>query len=277
MKYLFSFIILFIASNVLYSQDKVQLNVVYQFTHTNDLANTRKPYTASMILTLGINSSRYMYKKKYDEFITRKRIIKEMETDKNHPGIPVVGMPFPMLYEVVVNEEISKTNTAMLVAGKIGVKTYYYATSIPKIKWTLGKEKKNIIGYACQQATGEYKGRTYEVWFTPDLPYSDGPWKLSGLPGLILLASDNKKEVIIEAKDIIKDADEDETTASIVKTARSIPVSEKDFTRSRESFEKDPDNFVVSQSPNRSIVIADVDENGEKITRIKKYNPIELK
>jgi GLPGLI family protein len=56
------------------------------------------------------------------------------------------------------------------------------------IVWTFLPEHKRFGQYTCSHATGEFRGREYDVWYTPDIPISSGPFKLGGLPGLILEA-----------------------------------------------------------------------------------------
>lgn len=66
--------------------------------------------------------------------------------------------------------------------------------SMDTIVWKIGTEKKIIKGYSCTIATAYYEGRTYDVWFTLEIPFPFGPYRLRGLPGLILEAKsqDNK-------------------------------------------------------------------------------------
>lgn len=71
-----------------------------------------------------------------------------------------------------------------------GIEKYRYEEEIPQIDWELADSAKTILGYDCQMATAGFHGRKWIVWFTPDVPVMDGPWKLCGLPGLILEATD---------------------------------------------------------------------------------------
>lgn len=64
--------------------------------------------------------------------------------------------------------------------------------------WTITDFTRNILGYECILAFTEYRGRKWEAWFTPEIPISDGPWKLCGLPGLILKAQDSKGHYVYE-------------------------------------------------------------------------------
>ncbi|WP_321519014.1 GLPGLI family protein [uncultured Bacteroides sp.] len=68
---------------------------------------------------------------------------------------------------------------------------YKYEETIEKPIWTFLQEKKEIQGYSCQKAKTKFKGREWTAWFTTEIPVSDGPWKLCGLPGLILAAADS--------------------------------------------------------------------------------------
>ena len=61
--------------------------------------------------------------------------------------------------------------------------------TIPNLNWILVNENKTINNFKCQKATTSFRGRNYVAWFTREIPVSNGPWKLQGLPGLILEAS----------------------------------------------------------------------------------------
>jgi GLPGLI family protein len=44
-----------------------------------------------------------------------------------------------------------------------------------KINWKLINEYKTILGYTCQKASCHFRGRLFDVYFSTDLPISDGP------------------------------------------------------------------------------------------------------
>lgn len=72
----------------------------------------------------------------------------------------------------------------------------------PEIKWEITAEVRLIGRYESQKAVGSFRGREWEAWFTPEIPVGLGPWKLHGLPGLILEASDNEKKYHFELVEI---------------------------------------------------------------------------
>lgn len=65
-----------------------------------------------------------------------------------------------------------------------------YSESIPQQSWIITFDTQELLGYTCQKATCHFRGRNYVAWFAPDIPVRQGPWKLGGLPGLILKAHD---------------------------------------------------------------------------------------
>ena len=74
--------------------------------------------------------------------------------------------------------------------------------SLEKPNWIITDETDIILGFPCIKATTNFRGREWIAFFTPDIPVQEGPWKLYGLPGLILKAYDSKRHYFYEAKDI---------------------------------------------------------------------------
>ena len=78
----------------------------------------------------------------------------------------------------------------MTITDRISSQGYCYVDSLHAQTWTMGDSTREVLGYTCQQATADFRGRRWTAWFATDIPVSDGPWKLGGLPGLILEAYD---------------------------------------------------------------------------------------
>lgn len=96
------------------------------------------------------------------------------------------------------NREINTSlkNNTIYVKEKLRGEIIIIKERVAKIKWRIHHNEKDIIlGYNCIKAIGEFRGRLYTVWFTKEIPVPFGPWKLNGLPGLILGVKDNLNQV----------------------------------------------------------------------------------
>jgi len=72
----------------------------------------------------------------------------------------------------------------------------------PRFEWDIYSEGKEMLGYYCQKAEADFRGRRWTVWFTPEVPVDCGLWKFSGLPGLIMEAYDETMEYQFTASSI---------------------------------------------------------------------------
>ena len=71
-----------------------------------------------------------------------------------------------------------------------------------KISWEIKEQVITIGKFKCKKAIGDFRGRTYIVWFTEEIPLPFGPFKLHGLPGLIIQAEDTEKMFSVQMKSI---------------------------------------------------------------------------
>ena len=61
----------------------------------------------------------------------------------------------------------------------------HYEEPLPAVTWELSDEVKEVNGIPSKQARGKLYGREWIVSYATDVPLPVGPWKLTGLPGLV--------------------------------------------------------------------------------------------
>lgn len=151
----------------------------------------------------------------------------------------------------------------------IFVKPYYVVDKIFSPKWQIVKEYKTIGNYECQKATTNFRGRNYIAWFAEKIPVKFGPWKLNGLPGLILEVQDELNVIKITATsiDIGSTLDFDFSTNSIPK--KGTRVSMKEYVVLKDNEYKEIRKYLISkQERNTEIEFNEspVKRNGLELT-----------
>lgn len=157
----------------------------------------------------------------------------------------------------------------------VGTENYQCTEKIEIPDWQIVPDSTaDIIGYHCQMAKTKYKGRTWYAWYTEDIPMQEGPWKLCGLPGLILKAYDENQEYVFSA---IGMSTLDGTSPIIISKDKREELSQKELKKAKEKFTP---GMVMESLNIKNVKIQD--EKGNPIDMKKfmnkknVFNPIEL-
>lgn len=153
----------------------------------------------------------------------------------------------------------------------IGKNHYMYNESLPLFEWRKTNLTATIAGYSCQQALTTWRGRTFEAWYTREIPVADGPYKFCGLPGLIVKVSDSKKTYVFELLKLVKIVG---STAVAYPTNKYKNTSRAEFVKGKTNFEVNP----LDKAAEMNIDIQNPEIAKQKMKlRAKKFNnPIEL-
>lgn len=107
-------------------------------------------------------------------------------------------------------------------------KSFYVSDSLYPMKWELQDDSLMVGDILCKKAECDFRGRHYTAWFTEDFPVPFGPWKMGGLPGLILDLEDKEKNLVIKMQSIIYDKEEIQIPLNIKYTYREyVDVTRK--------------------------------------------------
>ena len=181
--------------------DTSRLSVTYRYTITEP---DSLEATIIDMQTLEIGDRLNRFYSRYGEF--RDSIMYENQLDFLRTGNEVGVRPDFKKSEHPVYCDVFTYpgENTRLVSERYGKTDYQYTEEVTPIEWQLSPEQEVILGYNCQKATGTFRGREWQVWFTYDIPYNYGPWKLGGLPGLILKAEDSSGSFVWEAVSLVR-------------------------------------------------------------------------
>jgi GLPGLI family protein len=256
--------ILCLSTFKVHAQNKAPImEVRYQFTHMDDTNHRDRPYTEEMHLYVTPEWSIYL----------REAMIGSAQYFFMQNGGKAAD--FNPLKEL--NEMSSYIHffhkKEQVFTEKILNLFYQIQEPLESIDWTIHEEKKQIHGFEGQKATAKVRGRNYTAWFCTELPYQAGPWKLHGLPGLILAAEDQKSEVVFELLGI------ERTTLTlseiaIPKNVQMQKVNQQNYNKVYAQFIANPSAFAKAALGD-NVVMGTSSSGGSSRAEKKWNNPIE--
>lgn len=155
----------------------------------------------------------------------------------------------------------SADNTAR-VYDTVGLDKFTYTEPRGEWNWEIADTIKTILGYPCYAASTDYHGRKWTAWFTPDIPLQNGPWKLGGLPGLILEAEADGGQYSFIATGLQQT---DRTIGEVYRGHEFEETTRNDFLKNKRSFLDNTLSRLNAQLGGVSITKVQ-DENGNDIS-----------
>jgi GLPGLI family protein len=205
-------------------KEKPLIKAIYQFEHLHDTTTRYQPLKETMVLFAGPTSLLYG---SYETDLIQQQLEAQIKSSSFDGSLVIRGSGSTSeSYYFHFPSHLSQS------IHTIRGKKYLVEEKFPVIDWEMTTESKQIKGFTCHAAKGHWGGRNYTAWFTTDVQVTGGPWKLQGLPGLILEAYDEQREVsfILDELETLQDQ-----TKHIATDPTLIKASQKEIIRLREA------------------------------------------
>jgi len=232
MKHFYISCIFLLISSLVPAQEltgEFKYKATYELTWQIDSTNAESIQSEAMVLYMGDNSSRFSSEifMKHDSINALRK--KNFEKTGRFMPAPQTEFEYKIFKDFTTGE--------IYFYEKIFKDKFKYTEELALQEWEIHQETKEISGYKAQKATTNFAGREYVAWFTAEIPISDGPYKFSGLPGLIIEITDtqNYYHFRLSGFEQLKKP----ATVSIEKD-QYTEVSKADFLAAEDNYERDP-------------------------------------
>ena len=199
MKRFFLFFVAFCLSfPLLHAQDlgKAEMECFYRLTFLND---TVKNLSKEDFTVLRFNKEHSLFYSK-DSYYLDSLLCSDQQEAVSRQMFAEISSPTKTYKRGTFTYTIHKDfkNQELIFMDDIVKEYYKYVEKIHDFDWQITDAQKKIWDYTCQKAVCTFRGRTYEAWFTSEIPVQNGPWKFHGLPGLIMEVYDTQKHYVFE-------------------------------------------------------------------------------
>ncbi len=206
---------------------------VYQVTLTPDSTNTEKKTEQAYLDTDGKKSFFYA-----ENTLKRDSLMERMRATRNFDRTQTQNLRSNINFTI----EKDLSNQSLVYKSRIGRDQYSY-NETPSLTWKILPETVKIGDYQTQKAETIFGGRKWYAWFTPEVPLQDGPYKFSGLPGLIVKVQDAKGDYSFDLMQTKKIAEVQQPQAR----GQFINLPKNKYKDMEKKFQKDPASFVAAQ------------------------------
>ncbi|WP_139421086.1 GLPGLI family protein [Chryseobacterium mulctrae] len=210
---------------------------VYQVTSKPDINNKSDIKTENAYLDISAEKSMFYSENR----IKRDSVMKANFQSGGARGFnreQMDGLRTNINYSIEKNKKDQK----IIYKDRLGRDQYSYEKDRP-LNWKILSETTKIGDYKVQKAETDFGGRKWIAWFTTDLPYQDGPYKFSGLPGLVVKAEDSTGDYSFDLMKNYKISDFPE----MVTFGNVMKVKRTDYVKQQEKYKTDPASFMNSQ------------------------------
>ncbi|MDW8295918.1 MAG: GLPGLI family protein [Raineya sp.] len=177
---------------------------------------------------------------------------------------------------VIVHQYPNNQKLTLYTQNLLG-KNFMYEEDYPLFQWQMTEETQNIKGYLCKKAVTHFRGRTWEVWYTLDIPTPFGVWKFYGLPGLVVLAKDSKNHFTFELIGLKRlPANYEMITHYEGEPIAFSKITHKKYMQELKKYLEDPIGYMSAAIMNSPVQVDVKDKQGRDKPKPKIiHNPIE--